>query len=156
MPIGEFRNLFGKTDEIDPRFVRMIEQSVGLKDLKFETEPPRSEREMQPVVDGHGRIAGFLTWEKAHPMTMAMQRMMPFIAAIAVVLVGFAGFSLRQLRRARHQLAASEKDARRAADEDTLTGLPNRRKMLELLDDAMAARTARKLLTFALLELVRH
>ena len=151
--IGEFRNLFGKTDEIDPPFMRMIEQSVGLKDLKFETDPPRSEREMQPVVDGHGRIAGFLTWEKVRPMMLAVHRMMPFIAALAIVLVGFAGFSLRQLRRARHQLAASEKDARRAAEEDALTGLPNRRKMLVLLDDAIAARTAQKPLTFALLEL---
>ena len=151
--VGEFRNLFGKTDEIDPRFVRMIGQSVGLKDLKFETDPPPSEREMQPVVDGHGRFAGFLTWERAHPMMVAMQRMMPIIAAIALALVGFAGFSLRQLRRARHQLAASENDARRTAEEDALTGLPNRRKMLALLDDAMAARAARKPLIFALLEL---
>ena len=37
--IGEFRNLFGKSDAVDPRFVRMVEQSVGLKDLKFETDP---------------------------------------------------------------------------------------------------------------------
>ncbi len=37
--IGEFRNLFGKSDEIDPRFMRMIEQSVGLQGLKFEIDP---------------------------------------------------------------------------------------------------------------------
>jgi hypothetical protein len=41
------------------------------------------------------------------------------------VLVGFAGFSLWQLRRARHQLTASEQQARRAAEEDALTGLPH-------------------------------
>ena len=75
----------------------MVEQSVGLKDLKFEIDPGVSEREMQPVMDAHGRIAGFLTWDKAHPMLQAMQRLMPFIAGIAIVLVGFAGFSLWQL-----------------------------------------------------------
>ena len=37
--ISEFRALFGPTGEIDPRFVRMIEQSAGLKGLKFDTEP---------------------------------------------------------------------------------------------------------------------
>ena len=151
--IGEFRNLFGKSDEVDPRFVRMVEQSVGLKGLKFEVNPGVSEREMQPVMDAQGRIAGFLTWEKAHPMVQAMERLMPFIAGVAFVLVGFAGFSLAQLRRARRELAASEEQARRAADEDKLTGLPNHAKTLELLDLALAERMGDDVTTFALIEL---
>jgi diguanylate cyclase (GGDEF)-like protein len=151
--IGEFRNLFGKTDAIDPRFVRMVEQSVGLKDLKFETDPGASEREMQPVMDAQGRIAGFLTWEKAYPMMQAMQQLMPFIGGIAIVLVGFAGFSLHQLRRARRELAASEEQARRAADEDKLTELPNHAKTLELLDLALAERAGGDVISFALIEL---
>ena len=150
--IGEFRNLFGKSDAVDPRFVRMIEQSVGLKGLKFETDPGPSEREMQPVMDAQGRIAGFLTWDKVHPMMLAMQRLLPFIVGIPLVLVGFAGFSLRQLRRARRELAASEEQAQRAADEDKLTGLPNHAKTLELLDLALAERTADDVTTFALIE----
>ena len=150
---AEFRNLFGKADAIDPRFVRMLEQSVGLKDLKFEIDPGASERELQPVMDAQGRIAGFLTWEKARPMLQAMQRLMPLIVAIAVVLVGFAGFSLRQLARARQELAASEQQARRAADEDKLTGLPNHAKTLELLDRVLAERAGDDVTTFALIDL---
>ena len=150
---AEFRNLFGKADAVDPRFVRMLEQSVGLKDLKFETDPGASERELQPVMDAQGRIAGFLTWEKAHPMLQAMERLMPLIVAIAVVLVGFAGFSLLQLARARQELAASEEQARRAADEDKLTGMPNHAKTLELLDLALAERAGDDVTTFALIEL---
>jgi diguanylate cyclase (GGDEF)-like protein len=150
---SEFRNLFGKADAVDPRFVRMLEQSVGLKDLKFEIDPGVSERELQPVMDAQGRIAGFLTWEKAHPMLQAMERLMPLIVAIAVVLVGFAGFSLRQLARARQELAASEEQTRRAADEDKLTGLPNHAKTLELLDLALAERAGDDVTTFALIEL---
>src|SRR5450755_2469066 len=96
---AEFRTLFGKSDAVDPRFVRMVEQSVGLKDLRFETDPGASERELQPVMDAQGRIAGFLTWDKAHPMLQVMNRLMPFILAIAIVLVGFAGISLAQLAR---------------------------------------------------------
>ena len=151
--IGEFRNLFGKSNEVDPRFVRMVEQSVGLQGLKFETDPPASEREMQPVIDARGRIAGFFTWDKAHPMVLAMQRLMPFIAGIAAALVGFAGFSLSQLRRAWRELAASEQQARRAADEDKLTGLPNYAKTLEWLDRALAERSDGEVTTFALVEL---
>ena len=151
--IGEFRNLFGKSDAIDRRFVRVVEQSAGLKGLRFETDPGPSEREMQPVMDAQGRIAGFLTWQKAHPMMLAMQRLLPLIIGIPLVLVGFAGFSFWQLGRARRELAASEELARRAADADKLTGLPNHSKTLELLDLALAERAGDDVTTFALIEL---
>ena len=57
------------------------------------------------------------------------------------------------MRRARRELAASEEQARRAADEDKLTGLPNHAKMLELLDLALAERGGDEVTTFALIEL---
>lgn len=151
--IDEFRTWFGKSDAVDPRFVRVVEQSVGLKDLKFETDPPPGEREMQPVLDARGRIAGFLTWEKTYPMTAAMQRLTPLAAAVAIALLVFAAFSLRQLSRARGELAASEERARHAADTDKLTGLPNHAKMLDMLDLALAQREEGQVTSFALIEL---
>ncbi len=151
--IGEFRALFGNNREIDPRFVRMVEQSARLQGLKFETEPSAGEREMQPVLDAQGRIAGFFTWERTRPMSAAMDGLMPYIAALALALVGFAGFSLAQLRRAGRDLTASEEQARRAADEDKLTGLPNHAKTLELLDLYLAEHAAHESTTFALVEL---
>ncbi len=151
--ISEFRNLFGQTREVDPRFVRMVEQSARLEGLKFEIEPVPSEREMQPVLDSNGRIAGFFTWERTRPMQTAMDRLIPFVVGAALSLVGFAGFSLWQLRRARCELAASEALAQRAADADKLTGLPNHAKTLELLDLFLAERAANESTTFALIEL---
>ena len=150
--IGEFRALFGQPEELDPRFLRTVQRSVNIPGLAFETEPSAG-RETQPVIDGNGRIAGFFTWHKTHPMMDAMNRLVPLIAGMTVVLIGFAGFSLWQLRRARGELAASEDLARRAADEDKLTGLPNHAKMLELLDLALAERTEEEVVTFALIEL---
>ena len=82
-----------------------------------------------------------------------MNRLMPLIAGIAVALVGFAGFSLCQLRRARRDLAASEEQARRAADEDKLTGLPNHAKMLESARPRAGRARRRRVTTFALIEL---
>ena len=151
--IVEFRNLFGNTGKVDPRFVQIVAQSAGLKALKFETDPPAGERETQPVMDAQGRIAGFFTWDRAYPMTRTMNRLMPLVAGIAVVLVGFAGFSFWQLRRAQHDIKASEEQARDAADKDKLTGLPNHAKMLELLDLALASRAEDEVTTFALIEL---
>ncbi len=151
--IAEFRVLFGKPGAVDPRFVRMVEQSARLEGLKFETDPPRDGRETQPVVDGQGRIVGFFTWNKTHPMTATMNRLLPLIGGIAVALVGFAGFSLRQLKRARLDLAASEEHARRAADSDKLTGLPNHAKTLDLLDLALAERAGERVTSYTLIEL---
>jgi diguanylate cyclase (GGDEF)-like protein len=151
--VGEFRQLFTNPGEVDPRFVRMVEQSDRLQGLKFETDPPLSQREMQPVVDAQGRIAGFFTWDKTNPMTATMHRLMPLLATIAIALAAFAGFAMRQLKRARSDMAASEELARRAADEDKLTGLPNHAKMLELLDLALAERAGDEVVSFALVEL---
>ncbi len=149
--INEFRTLFGRSERIDPRFVRMVEQSTRLKALRFETDPAPGGREMQPVLDEKGRIAGFFTWERTYPMMRTIGRLIPVIAGTAIALVAFAGFSLRQLRRARHQLAESEEQARRAADRDKLTGLPNHAKTLELLDLALAERAPDEVTTFGLI-----
>jgi len=151
--VSEFRALFGKPGEIDPRFVRMIEQSARLKSLKFETDPPADAREMQPVLDANGRIAGFFTWQRTDPMTRTVTRFMPLIVAVTLGLIGFAAFAVRQLRRAREDLAAGEQFARRAADEDKLTGLANHAKTLELLDLALAERLGDAVVTFALIEI---
>ncbi len=151
--VAEFRALFEQPNEIDPRFVRMVEQSAGLKGLRFQTEPPANAREVQPVLDARGRIAGFFTWEETRPMASAMRRLLPFMIGIALALIVFAAVALRQLKRARRELAASEDLVRRAADEDKLTGLPNHGKTLELLDLALAERGETEVTSFALIEL---
>jgi diguanylate cyclase (GGDEF)-like protein len=104
-------------------------------------------------MDSAGRITGFFTWDKSRPMTQVMGRLAAFFAAVAVVVFGFAALSLWQLKRAQRELATSEVEAARAADEDRLTGLPNYAKTLELLDLSLAERADDECTTFALIEL---
>jgi len=150
--IAEFRPTVGRPVAIDPRLLRVAEQIPGLKNLKFESSPAR-DREAQPVMDSAGRITGFLTWEKSWSMTQLMGRLAAFFAVVTVVVFGFAALSIWQLKRAQRELAASEVEAARAADEDKLTGLPNHAKTLELLDLALAERAEDECTTFALIEL---
>jgi EAL domain-containing protein (putative c-di-GMP-specific phosphodiesterase class I) len=96
--IGDFRALFGNGNEVDPRFIRMIEQGVGIKDARFETEPAAG-RETQPVVNAQGRILGFVTWRPDRPMTQAVGRVAPWLTGAAFTLLLFAGFLLLQARR---------------------------------------------------------
>ncbi len=151
--ISEFRALFQDFNEVDPRLVRMLEQSSGLQGLKFETEPAPGAREAHPLLTSQGRIVGFFTWEPDWPMTLMVNRLLPVAAALALCLAGFAGLSLWQLRRARLELAASDSDARKAAQQDRLSGLPNRGGVLELLGVALDAREGERAVTFALLKL---
>jgi diguanylate cyclase (GGDEF)-like protein len=151
--VAEFRSLFGQSGQLDPRFIRMIEQSTGLQNLKFDNEPEGSGREMQPVLDNLGRIAGFFTWDKTHPATGTMDRLVPLIVGIVALLIGFAGYSLWQLRRARQALSATEELAAQAGDIDKLTGLPNHAKTLELLDLMLAERADNEITTFVIVEL---
>jgi diguanylate cyclase (GGDEF)-like protein len=151
--IAEFRSPSGRPGEIDPRLVRLAEQISGVKNLKFERDPGAGDREVRPVVDADGRIAGFFTWDKSRLMVRVMGRLASFFAVVAVVLFGFAGLSLWQLKRARRELAVRDLQAARAGDEDKLTGLPNHSKALELLDLALAERADGDWTTFALIEL---
>ena len=150
---SEIRTMFAHGQEIDPRFLRMIEQSARLKGLKFESAPPDDGREMQPVIDGDGRIAGFFTWQETEPVTAAMSALMPYIAALIVALLAFAAYSLWHLRRAARDVSESEALARRAADQDKLTGMPNHAKMVELLDLALSEREPGETTTFVIFEL---
>jgi diguanylate cyclase (GGDEF)-like protein len=151
--VVEFRALFGDGDKVDPRFVEMVAHSAGLAGLQFETEAPSDSREFQPVLNSQGRITGFLTWQHDAPMTAIMRKLTPLVGVLAFALVGFAGFSLRQLRRARVELTASEAQARDAAERDLSTGLYNQNAMMKRLERAMAARGESATVTYALLAL---
>ena len=152
--IAEFRSPSGRPGEIEPRLVRIAEQISGVKNLRFERDPNAVNREMRPVMDADGRIAGFFTWDKSYPMVGVMGRLASSFAVVAVVHFGFAALSLWQLKRARRELAVRELQAARAVDEDKLTGLPNHSKTLELLDLALTERADGDWTTFALIELV--
>ena len=114
-----------KSGDADPRLLRTAEQIAGVKNIKFTNNPDTTAREMQPVVTGDGRIAGFFVWDSSRHMTRAMNGLASVAAVIAFALTGFAAMSLFHLKRAQRELAVREAEAARAADEDKLTGLPN-------------------------------
>jgi GGDEF domain-containing protein len=142
-----------KSGDADRRLIRIAEQIAGVKNIRFTSNPDTTDREMQPVVTGDGRIAGFFVWDSSRHMTRAMNRLASVAAVIAFALAGFAAMSLFHLKRAQRELAVREAEAARAADEDKLTGLPNHAKTLELLDLALAEQPDDACTTFALIEI---
>lgn len=151
--LDEARTRLGQSDPRDPRVWHMLERSAGLRGLVFASDLRTAPREMEPILDPGGRILGFVTWERGAATAHSLRLLVP----ATLGLVGASGIcaaaAWRSLRRLRRRLAASEERARRAADEDRLTGLPNHAKTLELLDLALAERAERAVITLALIEI---
>src|SRR5262245_58439580 len=137
---------------LDPALIRALERSSGLKDLRFDHDPPGNGREMQSLLDEKGRIVGWFSWEAQRPAMALMFRLLPLAALIAVGLLAFAGLALWQLNRLGRLLVSSDEAARKLAHEDPLTGLSNQRLLFGVLDDALAARHHDEVVGFALIE----
>ncbi len=143
--VEEVRALVKEQADFAPRLLRILEQAEGLDGLKIETDPADPARESFPLVDGRGRIIGFLTWQNDAAMTATMTRLLPFAAGAALCLFGFAMLSLWQLRRARLQAEVQERRA-----DDPVTQMPGHKRVLELIEAAFAAPAG---FTLALIEL---
>ena len=150
--IEDIRNSGANFAALDPRHIKGMERTAGLKDLRFETDPVAGAREVQSVLSGSGRIIGWFSWEPEQSMSNALSQLRPLLAVTALFLIGFAGIALWQVRRAVRDLGASERLAWMLAHEDMLTGLPNHRKMIELIDAALVACAEGETVTLAFID----
>jgi diguanylate cyclase (GGDEF)-like protein len=151
--IEDLRNSGADFAKLDPRRIRAIERTAGLKTLRFETDPIEDDREIQSVLDTQGRIVGWFSWEPNNTMSDALGELRPLAALTAIFLVGFAGISFWQIRRTVRDLGSSERLAWQLAHEDMLTGLPNHRKMIELIDGMLSRRGHGEVVSLAFLDL---
>jgi diguanylate cyclase (GGDEF)-like protein len=151
--IADVRNAGVNFAAIEPRHLSYIERVAGLKDLRFEVEPEAGPRELQSVVDGHGRIIGWFSWLPDRSLSNAVSGLGPLLALTGLCLIGFAGVALWQVQRAFGGLTRSEQLAWTLAHEDMLTGLPNHRKLVEMIDAALAARSHGEAVTLAFIDI---
>jgi diguanylate cyclase (GGDEF)-like protein len=86
-------------------------------------------------------------------MSNALGQLKPLMALTGLCLVVFAGIALWQVQRAVGKLGSSEQLAWTLAYEDMLTGLPNHRKMIGLIDQALAGRGHGEVVTLCFLDL---
>ena len=147
------RSVLVTVARLDPSRVSALERTSGVDSLSVETGPAGDDREIQSLVDRHGRIVGWLGWRVQYPMAAAMTRLSPFVGLSALALIGFAAIAFRRVCRSNDYLAASKAEAVRIANEDPLTGLPNRRRLLDELERALAERRDGTQVCFAYLDL---
>jgi diguanylate cyclase (GGDEF)-like protein len=151
--LDELRAVFGDADHFDYGELRLIERRSGLKDLRFETGAAQgSGREIQSLQDAHGRIVGWFTWAPDRALIRAMDWLWTMVGAVGLALLFCAVLTRRATQRLAHSLARSVETTRKLTSEDSLTGLPNQRVMLETLDRVISRRDAGQV-AFALLDL---
>ena len=138
--------------QVEPKLMRMLERASGLKDLKFDLDPPDGDRETHSLVDQKGRIVGWFSWEAERPATKFILSLLSLATLIAIGLLSFMGLVLWQLNRLGLLLSGSVKQMRRLTHMDPQTGLPNRNQVLEFLDEKLVALAGDKVVAFAILE----
>jgi len=142
--LAELRAASGDPYRLDAGELRQIERRAGLHDLRLDGElSSQRGREAQSVQDAGGRIVGWLSWAPDRVLFDAMYWLWGLLAAIGLALALAAYLAVGATQRLTLALARSLATIRRLSTQDTLTGLPNRRVMLERLDELVANRRAR-------------
>ena len=97
-------------------------------------------------------FVGWLSWAPDRAFIGAMDWLWGLLGAVGIVLVLGAYLAVRAARQLSASLARSIATIRQLTTQDVLTGLPNRRVMLERLDEVIATRGP-SFVAFALLDI---
>jgi len=135
----ELHSAFGGSDrDFDESRLPLIARLAGLPDLRFDSdEASTAGREVQSLHDDRGRIFGWLSWAPDRGLIYAMYWLWGLTGAVGIALGASALRTVGLIQRLARLLTTSLRTIRKLTREDALTGLPNHRVMLELLDQAL-------------------
>ncbi len=142
--LGEPNGGTAELQHFDADTLSRVAERAGLRDLRFDAELTADRgREVQSLHDAQGRIVGWFSWALDRGFIGAMAWLWSLLGLVGIALAAAASLSMRATRRLSASFARSLATIRKLTTEDPLTGLPNRRVMLDCLDEAIATRGAR-------------
>ncbi len=151
--LGELHTVFGDVDHFDHGQLGLIERRAGLNDLRFDADlTSDGEREVQSLHDAQGRIVGWFSWAPDRALVHTMNWLWSVAGVTGLALAFAAALTLGATQRLAKAFGRSAEQVRKLTTEDPLTALPNRRVMLERLDDVTAARRD-GIVVFALIDI---
>lgn len=140
LPAGRLHAMIVAT-EVNPAFLaRMADESHGLQFRLLSGAAPDGWQQV-PLDGADGRRVTGLGWATQKPGTALRRDILPAFLMVGIVSLLAAGMILGRARRAVDALQLSETRAQHLAYHDTLTGLCNRRAMLDRLDACFGAGT---------------
>lgn len=136
LPPGE-KQVLAIVDEVDPAFLERIRRTHQLPALSI-----RPDRGAVAIRDRQGHALAFVDMRVRRPGTMLRDQILPGLMVIGILAGGIAIFLIKQGSESIAELHASRRSALHHADHDPLTGLPNRRVLLETLRLRLEAKAA--------------
>lgn len=134
---GAERTVLIVYERLDGPELAEIGRAAGLADLRL--APSARQGAAIPLAGAAGERLGWLVWTPDRPGRAILARAFLPLAGATMLFVLLAMAVLRMLRRAAGELSRSEERSRHSAAHDTLTGLPNRRRLQALLHEAIGA-----------------
>ena len=123
------------TRRVDPAFLAELAAAHHSPPLRLSAAMPRGGTAL-PLAGLDGGRVGWIAWMAHQPGSDLRRHVLPGFAMIALIALVAAGVILRRARRGLEALRGSEARALHHALHDPLSGLGNRRAMIERLADA--------------------
>jgi diguanylate cyclase (GGDEF)-like protein len=135
------------------KLAKDLGEASGVSGLGVQANAADAGGSARAFIDRHGRILGWFAWNAERPMSRAVVPFLAILGFVASCVILFALLSARLAGRSQREFAETVRRAGALANEDALTGLANRRRMLEFLDGALASRASGSVVTFAFVDL---
>ena len=114
--------------KLDPAYWQAAGRDMLLPDLGF-GQPSGERRGAYPLHTDTGQPLGTLSWTPPRPGLLLMKNVLPLVLVALAISLLVIGFFARRLLSASRAIEAREAKAQHLANHDSLTGLPNRRKL---------------------------
>lgn len=142
-------HLLSIAQKVDAAFLQQISQNQQLHRLAVYPRPTGSAAEV--VMRGNdGTPQAWMSWAPEHPGTELRRAILPLFLFVALATLLAAGLIMRRGAQTVEALRRSEADARQQAFHDALTGLPNRRALMQRIGDLLARQSRFTLLSMDL------
>lgn len=122
---------------IDEKYLAAIAKKHALPELSLSDHVRKPDTGAVALTGRLGKTLGLVTLRFTTPGTALQWRMLPALIGIFIGVIVAAGIILRRARQSVEALHASQCEALHHANHDVLTGLPNRRMLIDRLSAAL-------------------
>jgi diguanylate cyclase (GGDEF)-like protein len=123
--------------DLDPAFVRQLGVNFEFDDLRWIAGDPPANTSTELIKADSGSPVGMLAWKADEPGWQFVRQVALGLALALLLLGALATLLMRWGRSQAEQLVEREEEARQAAQTDTLTGLPNRVALGDILSKSL-------------------